>query len=574
MSKWIRWWGIVAFVVIVGIFSAIWYLLADKLIERNIEKTGEYIVGAEVEIGKADLSIIPLGITLSDMTIADPSSPMRNMFEVENIQFHLDGKYLFERKIIIQDMVIEGLKFNTKRERSGEIKDAAPLTANKIYEDFIVPVLDLSKLETFIEQEEIQSIKHFEYLVYDINRVKNEWVSAAKQLPTESDLGKYRERSAKIYSEIESNKVSGLISNAKNIKKLKDDIERDIDDINLNITAMQIDLDSLTEKKQRALKAIDRDYEHLIQKYSPDIQGLKNFCKYIFKDSILEQIDAGIKWYERFSPLFDYAYEKINDDYYSSKPLTFEGIDIHYTEQNPKPNFLIELAKISLTKSQKDYSGQLNNFSFQQNITGLPTTIDISGINLKFADSFDFKVNIDHINENSKNDAFQLLLKNQKINELNFSLLQDWEMTISDGMVDKNFNVNFLNGKIVGGVDFNFSNTNVVGKYSGDNNIIVNAINSALQNITNFKVNVKIDGTTDDYDTSITSDLDSKIDQAVTSLARQEAEKVKSSINSMISDKRDLLLEEYKNKYTDLLKEFIKSSDIKNELARILRKLP
>lgn len=574
MSKWIRWWGIGAFVAIVGIISAIWYLFADKLIENNIEKTGEYIVGAKVEIGKAALSVIPLGITLTDMKIADPNSPMRNMFEVENIQFHLDGKYLFERKVIINDMIVEGIKFNTERDESGEIKGEKPISVNKVYEDFILPVLDISDVETFIEQENLQSIDQFEYLVNDIDRVKKEWVYATRELPTADDVSKYRERSAKIYDEIENNMISGLVANAAKIKNLKDDVERDIDDINLNIEAMQIDLDSLKVKKGRALQAIENDYKHLVLKYTPDIQGLKNFSRYIFKDSILEQIDAGIEWYNRFSPLFDYAYEKIRDDYYSSKPLTFEGLDVHYKENDPKPNFMIELAKISLIKNKKDYFGQLNNLAFQQHITGLPTSINLSGTNLEFADAFNLMVNIDHVDLTNRMDDFQLTLINQKFDEFKIGLLKDWEMTLMDGSVDKNFSVNFLNGKIGGGLNLSFNNTQFVSTYTGDNNKIVDALNSTLKDITDFNINVNIDGTTNDYTAGISSDLDSKINSAVTSLAEQEAEKVANSINSMINDKRDLLIEKYQMKYDDLYKEFVKSSDVKNELAKILRKLP
>ena len=83
---------------------------------------------------------------------------MENLIDVDDISFHLDGKYLFERKVIIKDMVVDGLKFNTERQRSGAIAGAKPLTVNRAIDDFILPLLDISKLKTFIEQEELQSI--------------------------------------------------------------------------------------------------------------------------------------------------------------------------------------------------------------------------------------------------------------------------------------------------------------------------------------------------------------------------------------------------------------------------------
>ena len=46
MRKWVRWWGIAVFILIILLVSSAWYLLADRIIANNIEETGEYIVGA------------------------------------------------------------------------------------------------------------------------------------------------------------------------------------------------------------------------------------------------------------------------------------------------------------------------------------------------------------------------------------------------------------------------------------------------------------------------------------------------------------------------------------------------
>ena len=73
MRKWVRWWGIAVFILIILLASGIWYLLADRIIANNIEKTGEFIVGAKVEVGKADLKLIPLGISLNNVKVANPN---------------------------------------------------------------------------------------------------------------------------------------------------------------------------------------------------------------------------------------------------------------------------------------------------------------------------------------------------------------------------------------------------------------------------------------------------------------------------------------------------------------------
>jgi len=574
MNKWIRWWGIIAFVAVILIAAGIWYLLADKIIENNIEKSGEFIVGAEVEIGKADLSVIPLGITLKDVKVTDPNSPMKNLIDVENVQFHIDGKYLFERKVIIQDMVVDGLKFNTDREKSGEIAGAKPLTVKCAFDDFVMPLLDLSKLKTFIEQEELQSIDGLNDVIGDIERVNNEWQVAFRMMPTMDDLTKHRNRANSIKKEIEKNKVTGLIANRTNIKNLKEAIERDVDEININKKAMQIDIDSLKTKKNRAMKYIESDFAKLSAKYTPDIRGLKNFSKFIFKDDILRQIDEGLVWYNKLEPIFNYASEKIKDDYYGSEPFSFDGIDVQFPEFDPKPAFLIELAKLSFEKSLGDFSGEIKNFTVQQNVLGLPTSIKLGGDNLEFANSININGLINHINKDDIKDDFSISIDKQKLNEQNFDILKDWNLSIGSGFVSKDFDVKIHNGKVVGNIGLDFIGTSFASNYSGDNNIIINKIAMVLQNVSNFNVDVNLSGTSGHYATKISSDLDNIIDNAVTEIAIQEANKVKNTISNIIDKKKTALIQKYNSELETLSKEKTRVVDLLNEAKKILRELP
>ena len=99
--KWIRWRGLVAFVIISAVVSVFWFFLIDRIIERYIEKAGTSIVGAKVELEKADLSLFPMGLTLTGLQVTDPGSPMRNAVEAERIAFLMDAVNLLMRKVTI-----------------------------------------------------------------------------------------------------------------------------------------------------------------------------------------------------------------------------------------------------------------------------------------------------------------------------------------------------------------------------------------------------------------------------------------------------------------------------------------
>ena len=75
MKKWIRWPGLIGFVVVVGIVVALWFLFMDGIVRRTIERGGSTLVGAEVDLARAHVTLIPLGITLSGLQVTDPAAP-------------------------------------------------------------------------------------------------------------------------------------------------------------------------------------------------------------------------------------------------------------------------------------------------------------------------------------------------------------------------------------------------------------------------------------------------------------------------------------------------------------------
>lgn len=574
MRKWIRWWGIAVFILIILLILGVWYLLADRIIVNNIEKTGEYIVGAKVKVGKAHLTIIPLGITLNNLQVANPNSPMQNLIEVDNIRFHLDGKYLFERKVIIKDMVVDGLKFNTKREKSGEIKGAKPLTVKRAIDDFVIPLLDLSKLKTFVEQEELQTIDGLNAAAHDIIRVENEWKAAFRMMPNMEDMHEYRNRANVIFADIKTNKITGLITHARGIKRLKEEIERDINEIKINKKAMFIDIDSLETKKNRALEYVDKDIAKLREKYTPDLHGFKNFSKYIFKDDVLRQIDEGLLWYNKLEPLFNYVYKKLKDDYYGSEPILFDGIDVQFPEHDPQPSFFIELAKLSFKQATGNLSGEIKNFTTQQNISGLPTSIKLDGYNLDFAESVNISGLVNHVNESEINDNLTVSVKKQKINKTEYQIIKDWKLNINNGSVDKTFSINIHNGNIKSNLNLHFIGTSINSNYLGKNNILISTIDSVLAKISDFYVDIDISGTPGNFITTINSDLDNIVNKAVRNIVKDEANKVRTTITRIINDKKEVLIKDIETKIKQLTSEISNVDDILAEAKKILKELP
>ena len=130
MKKWFRWWGVGVFAVLVLVLAAGWLLLADRIVKSALESAGSRAIGARVDIRKADLSLFPAGLTLNGLQVTNPQQPMRNAVEASRIAMTLDAAMLLRRKILIEEMTVDGILLDTPRKRSGAIKKSSSGTTN------------------------------------------------------------------------------------------------------------------------------------------------------------------------------------------------------------------------------------------------------------------------------------------------------------------------------------------------------------------------------------------------------------------------------------------------------------
>jgi uncharacterized protein (TIGR03545 family) len=108
-----------------GLVCAAYWFGLDPLVRRSLISLGQAATGTKVELGEVRTSLLDSRVRLADLKVADPKSPMHNLFELREASVDLETRSLMNRKFVVREAAVRGLKFHTRRETPGNL-DAAP----------------------------------------------------------------------------------------------------------------------------------------------------------------------------------------------------------------------------------------------------------------------------------------------------------------------------------------------------------------------------------------------------------------------------------------------------------------
>src|SRR6185295_11786053 len=110
-------------------FLAVLYVLVavffDPLLRCAAEMAGGFAAGAKVDIAGLKTGLFPPRLELKGVAVADAAQPMQNVIEFDRAAFTLEGGALLQKKFVVGEAALEGLKFSTPRTTSGALPKTA-----------------------------------------------------------------------------------------------------------------------------------------------------------------------------------------------------------------------------------------------------------------------------------------------------------------------------------------------------------------------------------------------------------------------------------------------------------------
>jgi len=541
IAKWIRWQGLIPFVIITVCIAAFWLLMADSLIKMGIEKAGTSALGAKVELKGADLSLSPLGLTLTGLEITNPDEPMTNAFEAGRLAFLMDGGRLLLGKVLIDEMSAEGIRFDTKRRYSGAIrkeqkdskKKSTPAAADKSSgtgaAGFEIPDVD-----EILKREELDTLKLADKVSSEIKEKEAHWNARLKTLPDSGTLKEFERRYKEIEKKFKGSTVDKLKA-ANDAKQLQKDIKTASDSVKSASSDLEKDYKNLRADINSALKAPERDLSRLKEKYRLSSKGAGNLSSLIFGPKVDEYLGKARSIYSLAEPLMKKSDEK------PKKPERGKGVNVKFREFHPAPAFWARKVKTEVLLEPGPVVGVISDISSDQAVTGKPTTFKLAAEGLEKTRSMEIKGAIDHRDPKAPKDNFALNVKDRTIEGMRLSSSSDLPITIRSGKSDT-----VVEAQVGAGGAFRSSATVKVHsaeiESSPSGSSIAKAMGKAVSALDGFSVGVKAVGTLSDYNVSVSSDIDNALKSAVGSLLKEESDRFEARLKDSIREKTEARL--------------------------------
>lgn len=537
--------------LIIGYFK----FFFDSHLKSAIEIFGSRMHGAEINVGDIKTSFLDLTLQVSKVQITHKADPALNIFAFDQLEFKLLLDALLRAKFVVDNSSLEGINWLSKRARPGKIyppekSESGALTAAKEQvltsvkkraegsalgdiADILGGVDPKDQLESI--RGELESEKKIKALEAELKEREKMWKERIEKISDKKELDSIKER-ARSYKFDKKDpigsvkKANDLIKDAKNKVKA---IESASKDLKSDIKKYGSVLESVDNWVEEDIKALEK------KAGIPDI-NLEN----VGLDVIAGLIGVNVAEFRKYVELArEYMPPKKTAEQKAEgkliPPARSEGINYRFPITTGYPTWWLK--NMSLTSSGKggDYSGELTgsltHLSSNPEITKMPTTFQatgdfarqqIMGVNLK--------VILDHTKVPAK-DSLTLNVASAPLKKISFASSEKLTVAIDQGQVRNAFSASVIGEQ----VKVNYAAEIESPKWVVESNKkeIQNNLTPILTGISSVDLKAGANGTWDDLNWSLRSNLGPEIAKGVRQQIDVKIKEARAKVEKVIREK-------------------------------------
>jgi len=402
--KIIRWSFLIITAIIIALIAILNILFFDKILKKVIISTGQTIVGAKVEIDYLKTSFKNCSVVINGFRAADKNDYFKNLVDIERIRFDVRFAPLLRKKVVIDEMSVDGLRWQTARKTSGEL----PKKKKSNQESKFAKMFKVAKDKTVTEFNNLPSVETFNKIQdqiknFDINKlIEDSGLSSIKEVEKVStDLqNKYKSYQDKVnnfnyeekinkaktladdLSKSKFGSIADIANTAKKVNELKT-IKKEFDDILNELNNAKKDVSATIDVTKQIKNTVTKDVNMICEKIAIPTLNTRNISQMIFGTKWVSRVEKTLYY---ISIIKKYIPEGSDEKEVKEVKQRALGRDILFREKL-YPSLLISLMKLSGTTAKTkeeqgiDFSGLIKNISSSPKLVGVPITLELNGNN-------------------------------------------------------------------------------------------------------------------------------------------------------------------------------------------------
>jgi uncharacterized protein (TIGR03545 family) len=379
-----RWKAIGPLLLLLAIIAVLVVLFAEPVARDTTEEASTELLGTEVDVAKLDLIPSQASVELRALQVADPFEPRRNLVEAEVIRLKLNPEALAEKKLVVENFTLHGMRFGTSRKspaRPVKGNGFAPQLLRSVRQwgqQFNVPLLSLTPIDTIkqlvLNPTQLGTVQAAQALLARTDSTKQALEQGFQQLDVKPTVDSARVLADRLAAT--DPKKLGLDGTRQAIQSVQETLKR-IDQVKQQMSGLERQVNQGVQLLGAGVKGLDEarrnDYE-----FAKSLLKLPSFSapdigKAFFGKVSIDRFQKALYWAELARHYMPPGLLPRDDP--GPQRLRAAGKTIRFPKEKHWPPFLMQLGQVDFTIDQ----GSALRGAYQATVRGLTSTPALYG---------------------------------------------------------------------------------------------------------------------------------------------------------------------------------------------------
>jgi uncharacterized protein (TIGR03545 family) len=516
MSRLFRWQGLAVFFVIIALIATFVYFFADSLVKNGIEKSGELYLGAEVNVEHVEITYAPLTLNIEGFQATDPEKSTHNLVSFSQASVGVDiWQYLFG-KVYISELNVVELKLDQQRKSAGEVyilvgdKSSEGLQSA---DDSVLPDLDISlpSVDDLLNNSDLLTVKRGKELEKSYQEEKKKLLDLQENLPTKATLEQYKKQitalgNTKIKTLADIEKLN------KDFQALKKQFNEDKALVAKAKNQVVSSKDLLAEQTLALKDSPNADWKNIESKYQLDKVDGADFAHMLFGEKAREYYGYADTVYQKLAPLVTSSKAGNKNAANKANMAKNKGRFIHFTEQTPLPDVLIEQANFSLALEQGEFAISGKELTHQHWVRGNKSTISVESSNVQGSGELNLSLDFELDQKQILHSEGKWQLNKLALEEVTLQESSAFSLQLDNGLLSGNGSFSILDDQLNSDNELMISEASYSG--AGDSKLSKLFIDT-VRSLQKLALKISAKGELTDPKLSISSPLDKQLKKSM-----------------------------------------------------------